>query len=186
MILLRLLNVQGIAGLAVSVALGVLLLIQKGESRHWQKQSGQFERLYAQEQAALAGTIASTRAAAEQARIADQANAQRVAAEQQSINERTSDAYEARLAAARTLAKRLRDAAAGAAADPGGRSAASVPGLSAPARGPLEGAGKDGFSLADRQLATEQAIQLDELIKWIRSQAKVDNNGAAIAIHPND
>jgi hypothetical protein len=184
--LLRILNVQGIAGLAVGVALGVLLLIQTGETRHWQKQSSQFERLYAQEQAALAGTIANYRVAAGQARIADQANAQRVAAEQQAISERTSNDYEARLAAARTLAQRLRDAAAGAAADPGGRAAASVPGLSSAAGGPVEAARQDRLSLADRQLATEQAIQLDELIKWIRAQAKVDNNAAAIATHPND
>jgi hypothetical protein len=30
----RLLNIQGIAGLAVSIALGLLLVMQKGETRH--------------------------------------------------------------------------------------------------------------------------------------------------------
>jgi hypothetical protein len=29
--------------------------------------------------------------------------------------------------------------------------------------------------------ATEQAIQLDELIKWVKAQAKVDNNGNGVA-----
>jgi hypothetical protein len=33
----------------------------------------------------------------------------------------------------------------------------------------------------DALTATEQAIQLDELIKWIRSQAKVDNNPPPVA-----
>ena len=34
MMFLRLLNVQGIAGIAVSLALGILLVIQKGETHH--------------------------------------------------------------------------------------------------------------------------------------------------------
>jgi hypothetical protein len=45
MSLLRLLNIQGIAGLAVSLALGVLLAIQKGETRHWRTESGRIEQL---------------------------------------------------------------------------------------------------------------------------------------------
>ena len=75
MSLLRLLNLQGIAGLAVAVALGILLLVQKGETRHWRKESGQFEQLYGQQQAALATTVANYRAAAAQAAAADRANA---------------------------------------------------------------------------------------------------------------
>ena len=56
MTFLRLLNVQGIAGLVAGIALALLLVIQKGETGHWKKQSGQFEQLYANERAALAGT----------------------------------------------------------------------------------------------------------------------------------
>ena len=41
MMFLRLLNVQGIAGIAVSLALAMLLVIQKGETRHWRKASDQ-------------------------------------------------------------------------------------------------------------------------------------------------
>ena len=55
--------------------LAVLLVIQKGETRHWKKQSAQFEQLYRGEQAAFAGTVANYRAAAETARAADSANA---------------------------------------------------------------------------------------------------------------
>ena len=43
----------------------------------------------------------------------------------------------------------------------------------------LEAAGADGFPLAERLTATEQAIQLDALIKWVRAQAAVDPNGSA-------
>jgi hypothetical protein len=56
-----------------------------------------------------------------------------------------------------------------------------MPRLSAPARGAPQGPGQDGFSFEDGLTATEQAIQLDELIKWIKAQAKVDNNAAPIS-----
>jgi hypothetical protein len=174
MSLLRLLNVQGIAGLALSVALGILLLIQKGETRHWQKQSGQFEQLYAGEQTALAGTVANYRAAAAQAEASDKANAERVAADQRAINERTSNDYEARLAAARLSAQRLRGENAATAADPRSGAGAAVPGVAATPGRPAQAAGKDGLSQGDALTATEQAIQLDELIKWVRSQAAIE------------
>ena len=45
MTFLRLLNIQGIAGLAAALVLGVMLLVQKGETRHWRRQSAQFEQL---------------------------------------------------------------------------------------------------------------------------------------------
>ena len=181
MILLRLLNPQGIAGLAISIALAVLLVIQKGETHHWRKQSGQFEQLYRGEQAALAGTVANYRAAAAQARASDAANAERVAAEQRVINERTSDDYQARLAAARTLAQRLRLEAASAPADPGARAATPVPGLSTAAGRAAQAAGEDRLPDSDALTATDQAIQLDELIKWAERQHAIDPNAAARA-----
>jgi hypothetical protein len=172
---LRLLNVQGIAGIAVSLALAILLVIQKGETRHWRKESGQYALLYQSEQAALAGTVANYRAAAEAARAADRANAERVAAEQTKISQEKSDDLEIRLAAARAAAERLRIGAE-AAADPRSRGAAPVPGLSTAAGQPHQSAGENGFSIPDRLTATEQAIQLDELIKWVRAQAQVQPN----------
>jgi signal transduction histidine kinase len=175
MMFLRLLNVQGIAGIAVSLALAVLLVVQKGETRHWRKSSDHFEQLYQGEQAALAGTVANYRAAAEAARAADRANAHRVAAEQAKISQEKSDELETRLAAARTTAERLRHGAE-AAADPRSRGAAPVPGLSTAAGGLAQSAREDGFSIPDRLTATEQAIQLDELIKWVKAQAEVQPN----------
>jgi len=176
MSLLRLLGPQGIAGIALSLALGILLFVQRGETRHWKKESGRFEQLYAEEQSALAGTVANYRAAAEAARAADRATAARVSAQQRSISERTSNAYKTRLAAARALAQRLRGQSATAAADRGGGRAAPVPELSAAPDGPAETAGQDGLPQSDRLTATEQAIQLDELIQWVRGQVAVDPN----------
>ena len=178
MSLLRLLNIQGIAGIAVGLVLGILLILQRGETRHWQKESGRFEQLYMGEQAALAGTTANYRAAAAQAEASDKANAERAAAEQRNINERTEHDFEARLAAARSLAQRLRGQSASAAADPRSGAGAAVPRLSAPAGGPHEAAGQDRLPQQDALTATEQAIQLDELIKWIRAQVAVDPNAA--------
>ena len=180
MMLLRLLNVQGIAGIAVGLALAILLVIQKSETRHWHKQSSQYEQLYGKEQAAFAGTVANYRAAAEAARAADKAAAEQVAAEQRAINERTINDYQARLVDARARAQRLRDQLAAAANSGSGRTA-PVPGIPAPAGGSAQTAGQDGFSVEDRLTATEQAIQLDELIKWIQRQHDVDPNGTAQA-----
>jgi hypothetical protein len=174
MILLRLLNPQGIAGLAVSLCLGLLLILQKVETRHWKKQSASFEQLYRGEQAAFAGTVVNYRAAADQARAADQANLARVTAQQRGINERTSDDFEARLAAVRLSAQRLREQSPGAPAHPGAGGAAAMPGLSAPSGGAAQAPSQDRLSQSDALTATEQAIQLDELIKWIKAQASVD------------
>ena len=173
MMLLRFLNIQGIAGLAVSIALALLLVVQKGETRHWKKQSASFEQLYANQRSALDTTVANYRAAAAQARAADLANLQRARSEQRAISERTKDDFDARIAAARSAAQRLRGAPASTAADPGAGRGASVPGVSAASGGAPQASGEDGFPLADRELATEQAIQLDELIKWVRQQHAV-------------
>ena len=184
MTILRLLNVQGIAGLAASLCLGLLLILQKGETRHWKKQSGQYEQLYTNERAAFADTVANVRAAAEQARAADRANAQRVLTEQAQINERTSHDLETRLADARARAERLRVEAAARSGDSGSRSAAPMPGLSAASGQSAHAAREDGLPQSDRLTATEQAIQLDELIRWVRRQAAVNPNAEAPSPRP--
>ena len=173
----RFLNMQGMIGIAASVLLLGLFLVKAGEARHWHKQSDRFEQLYLAEQSARAQTIANYRAAAETARKADLANAGRVAAEQRSISERTTNDLETRLADARARALRLQLADRAPPAPGGGSRAAAVP-APGPAAGAAGGAAaKDGFPLADRLLATEQAIQLDELIRWVNAQAAVDTKG---------
>jgi hypothetical protein len=98
-----------------------------------------------------------------------------VESEQTAINERTADEYKRRIAAARADARRLRDEQA-AAANTGSSRTASVPGLPAPASGTAQAAGDDRVPETDQLIATEQAIQLDELIKWVKAQAAVDPN----------
>ena len=169
MILLRLLGPKGVAGIAVALCLSLLLLLQKAETRRWRDRSVENERLYRAEQAALAGTIANYRTAADVARAADRAIADRVAAEQSAINERTAHDYEARIAAARAVAQRLRGGASSE-ADPGPRGNADLPGLSATPGRLAQGAGEDRLPATDALIATEQAIQLDELIDWVREQ----------------
>ena len=173
--MLRLLNWQGVAGIAASLVLAALLVAQRIDARHWHMQSDGFEASLRAEQLALARTEAGYRAAADTARAEDKANAERVAARQSTINQETADDYETRLGGARAAADRLRAQLAAAPADPGAGRAASVPGLSPAAGGPAQASGQDGLS--DALTATEQAIQLDELVKWVRKQAALDPNG---------
>jgi len=173
--ILRLLNPQGIAGLAASLCLALLLVLQKVETRHWKKQAASYEQLYRDEQVALAGTVANYRSTAEQARAADAANSRRVAAEQRAISERTANDYQARIADARARARRLRNDPE-AATDPSASGAAAMPRLPAAAGGLAQASGQDRLPSADALIATEQAIQLDELIRWVEAQHTVDPN----------
>jgi hypothetical protein len=153
----------------------MLVVVQAGETRHWRKQSSQFQQLYRGEQAAFDETVANYRAAAATARAADLAAAQRTEAEQRSISQRSQNALESRIADARARADQLRGQSRPA-IDPGVRPATAVPGLPAAARGADQTAGQNRLPDADALTATEQAIQLDELIKWVREQAKVEVN----------
>jgi hypothetical protein len=171
----RFLNLQGMIGIAAALLLLSLFLVKAGEARHWRKQSGRYEQLYLAEQGARAQTIANYRAAAETARKEDLAHANRVAAQQRTISERTSHDLEARLADARARAQRLQLGQGSPAAAGGGGRTAAVPAAGAPAGAAGRAAEEDGFSFSDRLLATEQAIQLDELIKWVTGQAAVES-----------
>jgi hypothetical protein len=179
--MLRLIGAQGIAGIAVAIVLALLLTIQKAETRRWRGQSGRYEQLYHASERALAETVANYRAAAERARAADQAAADQVRRQQATINQRSQDDLQARLFAARAHAERLRASPSHAAADPGGRRAAPVPGVPAGAGRAAEAARDNGLSddpstelgAGDALIATEQAIQLDELIKWVQRQQAV-------------
>ena len=173
---LRLLNPQGIAGLAVSIVLALLLVTAKVDARHWRKQSAQFEMLFRDEARANAATTANVRAATEQARQTDAANAERVAVAQAQINERTVNQLEDRLADARARAQRLR-LQSQAAADFRRGGSAAMPRLPAAAAGAVEGPREDRLSDSDALTATLQAIQLDELIRWVRAQSAVEVEG---------
>lgn len=167
--------------LAIACALAVALLVY--DRNRWKAAAAERRDRLVAEQTAHAGTIANYRAAAEAARQADLANVERVKAAQAAINERSANAFEKRLADARSAAGRLRGRPA-APADPGRGRAAPVPGLPAAAAGIAETAGEDGFSVADQLIATEQAIQLDELIKWVERQHSVDAGDEGDAAGP--
>lgn len=180
MTLLRLLGPQGVAGLVVALLLGAMLAAARIDSRHWKKQSARFEQLYRGEVSAHAGTVAAVRAAAERAAQSDRVNAARVRAEQDKISERIDDVLQTRLADARARARRLREPTPAAAPRRASRGP-PLPGLSQPAADASPSAGADRLSDSERLLATEQAIQLDELIKWVQAQAAVE-----VASEPQD
>lgn len=165
--------------------LGLLALILLIHDRnHWKADATLRQQQLAESKAAFNQTVAGYRAAAAQAQQADAANAVRVRSEQAQISERTQDEFETRIAAARTDAQRLRDREA-AAAHSGGGAGAPVSLLPAPAPGVAQTAREDELSESDRLTATEQAIQLDELIKWVQRQHEVDNTGGSASIAGN-
>jgi len=177
---LRLLDVQGIAGLAASLILAVLLVIQKGETRHFRKESARYEKLYRDGEVERASLIADFSAASERARADDRANAARVAANQQAINRSSLDDYQARIADARARAERLRQIPS--ADNRGSSGSAPVPNLSLAADGTHEVTNQDRLPDAERLIATEQAIQLQSLIDWIRAQSAIDPNRDSLLI----
>lgn len=178
------------AGLSLKLVIGIaavmMVALLVNDRNRWKAKTAHYSEILAAERGAHSATVAGYRAAAAKARAADAANAARVKAGQAAINERTANDYQSRIAAARALGERLRRKA-GSDADPGAGGGAAMPGLSASAQGVAEGAGKDRLPDADKRagspegqlgagdalIATEQAIQLDELIKWVRDQAAV-------------
>lgn len=185
--------------LAIASVCALALVLLLADRNHWKAEAAHRQQQLADTKAAFDQTAAGYHAAAERARWADAENARRVTAEQTAISERTADEYQTRIAAARAAADRLRaQLAATADSSAGGR--ASVPRLPAPTGGIAEATGQDQLPQADgesdadsgplnvpdRLIATEQAIQLDELIKWVRSQSSVDPNRAAAAVDTRD
>ena len=165
-------RILGVAAFAAAI----LWLVQSRD--RWRDEARANDQLFQAEQAAHASTVANYRTAAELARREDEANLARVMASQAQINERTTNDFQARIASARADARRLREQAGIAAADSSGGGAAPVPGLPAPAGGASEAAREDRLPRSDRLIATEQAIQLVELIKWVKTQEAVPVNVA--------
>lgn len=174
----RLLRPQGAIGLALCALLSVLLCIEQRRTGRWREEAQRTAVSLKAEQATAAQTLANYRAAAAAARAADAANIQRVTTEQSAINQRSSDDFEARISDARARAGRLQQQAAAAEAHSGSGGAAPMSGLSAGAQATAGTAGQDRLPLADRLTATEQALQLDALIKWVNAQSSVDPGNA--------
>ena len=160
--------------LVAAILAALMLALLVADRNRWKSKTEHYAALVSAERAAHGATVANYRAAAERARREDAENLARVRASQAAINERTRDDFESRIAAARARADQLHRQANPARADPGGGGAAHLPGLPAAAGGVAEAAAEGGLPDSDRLVATEQAIQLDELIKWVRSQAQVE------------
>lgn len=158
-----------IAGALVALVLGGFLFSAKMQNRSLKKERDRYEQLYTKEKLAHQGTEINYRRATEEARRADAANAARVKAEQERANNETIASLRARLADAR-----LRAANAAARANSGGSGNAAVSGVPNASGGTDQASGEDRLPPADALIATEQAIQLDELIKWVKRQAGID------------
>lgn len=101
-------------------------------------------------------------------------NLSRVTQKQNDVTERALNDYDARIAAARALARSLQHNAQ-APVDHSNAGNSPVSGLPSSPRRAAQAPG-DGLSDGERLTATEQAIQLDELIKWVTRQHDIDPN----------
>jgi cysteinyl-tRNA synthetase len=148
-------------------ALALLNVILWMRGNHYAKQR---DHAVAGLKIALDG-IENVRKASHEAEAAQKANLTRVAEQQKAISERVSHDFEARIATARALADRLRREHAD-------HSATSNAGMSATREDPASVAqAASAFGLSERLIATEQAIQLDELITWVEAQQNVNTGG---------
>jgi hypothetical protein len=123
------------------------------------------------ERAAHALFAARVRARAEEVARRFAEHARRVERDQGRISQEMSRDYQERIADVhrRAAALRLRTGTAG--ADPGRAGTAGMPALSGAATGPDAAAGDPRLPLEERVVATEQAIRLDALQRWVRAQA---------------
>lgn len=170
MIMLALKYWQLILGGLGCLALGILLMVQKGETRHWKKMSEQNFARYQAEHNAFASTVNSYRLTAIKAREDDTKNIERVRNELAKNNSESLNAYQIRLAAARDELARLRANTKAGANSSGGATTpvSSIPtptcGTDAPTDDPITRA----FTCA---------IQLDELIKAVSKNSEIEING---------
>lgn len=166
-----------IIGSAVGLLLVVAAFAWLIHSRDgWRDTAHTNEQLYHSEQAAHKGTIANYRAASVQAQALDRANVTRVETEAASANQRNASEYQARIADARARYDRLLPHA-GTIAYPSGSPAAPVSVVSANPGGTPGPAAQGQLSADDALTATEEAIQLDQLIKAVKDVQAINVNG---------
>jgi hypothetical protein len=150
----------GIAAIALLAALLVVRTGQRDEARAALARSEQARILFAEQ--VRARTSEAARRFAEKARLEEQARNQ--------ISQEVSSDYQNRMADLRRRIDALRLRGEADRADPDRAGAARLPGLPGAAGGPDAAAGDHRLSLAERIAATEQAIRLEELQRWIRRQ----------------
>lgn len=131
------------------------------------------------EKSAHQQTKADYRKAQAEAGRLEQARLARVKAQQQEITDEVVADFERRIADARARAGELRDEALARAGADGAAGGERVPAAGDAAGRTDEAPGDRGFPAAERLIATEQAIQLDELISWVERQFGIEINGDA-------
>lgn len=156
--------------IGLAVALAVFLLVQ--DRNRWKSTATLRQEQLNAEKLAHRTTVANYRAAAEEARRKDAENVLRVKAAADAIAKERENAFNARIAAARATASLRRNTATR--ANSGGAGTAPVSCVSAAAGGVTETTCEDRLPDSDRLIATEQAIQLDELIKWVKQALSID------------
>ncbi len=155
----------------------------------WHAVAGQWEDNAHAWQAAHARLLANVRAAQLAAAAADRANVARVKREYQAINERTTDAYEARLSDTRAALERVRQHYAAAAGGPRDGGRADVSGALTPRCKALGPADCDALlaALPDRLAPAEDNTgKLIALQDWVRSTLLIDFGGNGAAASSSD
>lgn len=127
----------------------------------------------ASEQAAHKQTATNFRLATAEAERRQAEKVARVEAEQKAITERTVDEYQDRIAAVRERYDRLVREAGKTGSNPRPAQGVQVPQASGASAGADGGAAQDRLPPADALIATEQALQLQALIQWVREQTGV-------------
>lgn len=129
-------------------------------------------------QAAFDKTVSDYRHAAELQAARERENLARVQAESTANAKEAENEYQTRIAAARATAARLR-AQLESKVNSSSDSDIPVSGVSASATGTTKESEAGGFSIDERLTATEQAIQLDALTKWVIRQHNIKVNPSA-------
>ncbi len=136
----------------------------------WRANNGLHDAIKA-ERAAHVQTVANYRAAQAKAELAQKANLARVSNQQRNITDETLDGYNRRVADLRARYQRL--LAQGNRSTSGSSDLPAVPGRPAAVDAKAH---ENGLSPQDALIASEQALQLDELITWVERQSKVETS----------
>lgn len=160
-------------GLVVAV-LGAMLLIEKGQSRHWEKKYWNAEGRVAAEAAAHRGTVANYRLASAEAQRKHDADIAAREAHYNNEGRKAKDALLGEIADLRRLAaaRQLRPAIAEARTDTGG-SGNNPPGGAAEAPCRVTDPSWLCLSPSDVLQAAERESRHDRLIDWVEGLSKV-------------
>lgn len=146
--------------------LALLLVLQKGETRH-------FRKLYEGEKAARIQEQAEVRAKTKLAQAQDAAHAAKVERDQVQISQEIASDYQKQLSdlRARYDALRVRGTAK---ANPGSGRDKAVPGVPDTTSGVDGSPGENGLSAEDALIASEIALRYKGLREWVLGQMRVE------------